>query len=605
MKRIIIIPKNKSKSILKKYINPDFLCYFLSDDYNFFIDLKYIFENKVKIRNLSGLFDETCQEIKDSYLELSAALNKRYGSRQWWSTQIASRSNGATPLRRNVIYLFCVKRILADADNNVIFIIDSVALSHCISEIAKEAGCQVVCSFSSVSVSLGVVRRWVYNMGIGAYYILQMIQHRYASLKLLKPISTRKLTEKKRVVLRSWVTDSSFNKHGKYKDRNFGSLPAWLRTKNYEVWILPMFFNLTLKKRLLYTLLRNQKQHFVFPYHYVTFWDYFRSVCECYKMLLWRIEFAEIDGTNVAPLFNEVISQHLHEPEVSFVFLQRLKDVGFQVDAFCYPFEGNQPEKPFILACREYFPDSKVIGLQHTYFAENVLTIHLASGESEFHPLPDKIICSGPNYVGLFSKAGFPSEILTAGPNLRHKAVYGSKSNWRKILSNGEKAVLLPLTYSYALAFDLFLKVKEALKNTSNYKVYIRNHPLLAKKEILKFLRKIGMTDFTFADDGSIQEWFPKLTAVISEGSSITILEAVVAGVPVIRVIPDNSIFEDPLHCPEYPLEPTNSAMKIKKQLEVIEDITFQNGDFFLSIGKDVIQQYFTEPTEENMKVFI
>mgnify|MGYP000114231754 CR=1 FL=1 len=31
---------------------------------------------------------------------------------------------------------------------------------------------------------------------------------------------------------------------GVFKDRNFGELPDWLKSKGYEIMILPMFFNL-------------------------------------------------------------------------------------------------------------------------------------------------------------------------------------------------------------------------------------------------------------------------------------------------------------------------------------------------------------------------
>ena len=102
--------------------------------------------------------------------------------------------------------------------------------------------------------------------------------------------------------------------------------------------------------------------------------------------------------------------------------------VCIKVDSFYYGFEGNQPEKPFLLACKTYFPSSKIIGFQHTTFFPNGLTYQLAPGESKFHLLPDKIICSGPMYMELFTKAKFPKRILANGPNLRFEDIH-IKSN--------------------------------------------------------------------------------------------------------------------------------------------------------------------------------
>ena len=46
------------------------------------------------------------------------------------------------------------------------------------------------------------------------------------------------------IVLRSFITKGTLNNNGIYVDRNFGKLPDWLKSKGYNVMILPMFFNL-------------------------------------------------------------------------------------------------------------------------------------------------------------------------------------------------------------------------------------------------------------------------------------------------------------------------------------------------------------------------
>ena len=68
------------------------------------------FEGKIEIRNLSGIFDEVFQEIKEPFLELITNINKKYHSFEWWGNDLASRSPGATPLLLNITYLFCVKK---------------------------------------------------------------------------------------------------------------------------------------------------------------------------------------------------------------------------------------------------------------------------------------------------------------------------------------------------------------------------------------------------------------------------------------------------------------------------------------------------------------
>jgi len=85
MKKVILISKNKAVSLLPRLVSADSICYYLCDDYSFFTDLKDKFADTAEIKSLSGLFDEVFQEIKYSVLDLSAKLNKQYGTFEWWA----------------------------------------------------------------------------------------------------------------------------------------------------------------------------------------------------------------------------------------------------------------------------------------------------------------------------------------------------------------------------------------------------------------------------------------------------------------------------------------------------------------------------------------
>jgi hypothetical protein len=356
--------------------------------------------------------------------------------------------------------------------------------------------------------------------------------------------------------------------------------------------------------------MKEQKQTFILPDHYLKMIDYFRIAYNGYQMWKRRIERAEINGVDIACIFNEVLREKGFDPSLSILnmgslMLKRFREMGFQIDTFCYAFECNPPEKPFVIRCREFFPNSKIIGYQHTTFFRNQLAYHMSPDEEGQHPLPEEIVCSGPRYVELHEEAGFPSEILTAGPNLRFESVHGREIGQRVIRTGKKKKVMLALTYSHDLAFELFDKVVEALNGRRDYSVYVRSHPLLSRHTLIGFLRKIGITDYEFADEGEIQDWLPELYAFISAGASITILEAVTMGTPVIRVIPNNTFFYDPFGYEEYPLEPVNNSWEISRQLQAIDRLLDDDAEVFVKIAKKVLPKYFTKPNEENMTVFL
>ena len=609
MKQLKLVPKPFAAFIIQKAINTNSVCYYLTDDVSHFLYLKDRFAGRIEIKNLSGLFDETFQKIKEPILNLISKLNEKHDSLEWWGGQLGSRNTASTPLLLNITYLFCATKILSDSEKNLIFIIDSHALSGCISGMAIDSGYRVIRYGEIFFKIAGIVKRWLLYIAQILYFSRKSIQCRRAAFKLLKPLSIKK-TSAKRVVIRTWITKGAFDGSGQFRDRNFGQLPAWLRYQDYEVLTLPMFFNLPGSIQEMYQFIKKQEQPFLIPDHYLKASDYLRILYDGYRLLRKRIENAEIENIDVAPLFNEVLKNGGFNPSLTMLnlcypMLRRLKEMRYEIDAFYYPFENNAPEKRFILGCRKYFPNSNIIGFQHTTFFPNQLAYQLGSGEKDYHPLPDKIVCSGPIYLKLHNEAGIPSNILVSGPNLRFESVYVEKAEVKNNGGNKKRMLLLPLTFSYDLAFELFVKTREALKDILDYQVYIRTHPLLSKKTLIEFLKKIGMNNYEFADDGIIQDWFVKSHAVISTGASITILEAVSMGTPVIRVIPDNTFFYDPFIWPNYPLEPVNSSSEIRRQLELIDEIQDKDKETFQNIAREVMIEYFTKPNEENLKVFL
>lgn len=608
MKKIIILSKNKSKSIVPRITSVVPLCYYLCDDYAYFLELEKKFLNRPQIRGLTGIFQEKFEEIKEPFLELIARINKERNSFSWWGTHLASRSSSATKLLQNITYLFCAKKIIADSNKDVIFIVDSLALSECLSEIADTFEYKVINYWSIADKWLWHLRRGLFNFIKIIYFLWQVLESRSQALKLLKTLPSKKKDTGKRVVIRSWVTKSNFEKTGKFKDRNFGDLLNWLCLQGYEVWVLPMFFNLSMSMKEIYALIKNQEQQFLIPESYLKLSDYFWLLYDSYEGFKQRVEKAEILGTNVTPLLNEILGKGfalgLLTLNLCCPMLKRLKQRGYEIDAFYYAFECGPPEKQFILSCRKYFPEAKLIGFQHTAFFSTQLACHLGPEEVDCHPLPDKIVCSGHIYLDMHKKARFPVEILVEGPNLRFDSVYST--NNEKIYHGNMKALMLPLTFSYDLAFELIAKVNGALlKDYLDYRVYIRSHPLLSKKALISFINKIGMHNYEFADEGIIQDWFTNTHAVVSSGGSITILEAVAFGAPVIRVIPDNNFLHDPFIWPDYPLIPVSTSSEILQQIQSIDKILENDKDTFRKIAREVLKAYFTKPSKDNLRVFL
>jgi len=610
IKRITIVPKEKAFSLLEKPFGSYPVVYYLSDDYAHFMDLRKKFGGLIEIRNLIGIFQQTFEEIQAPFIEMLGKLNSRYSSDWWWGGQLVSKSTSALPLGLNITYLFCAKKILEEIRENVIFIVESRALAHCISILARKRGYRVIVHWTKFMVFQETVSVYTYFLARILFFLWQSLQNYRAARNLPEPFRKRRPQAKKRIILRTWVTKGSFDSAGAFQERNFGMLPDWLKSKGYEVFIFPMFFNMEMKGRSVYMRLKNQKKQFLIPEHYLRLQDYVDVLHDSYRRLRLRINDARITEVDVAPLINEVAKNAEFEVSLAtlnlcYPMLKRLSARKFEIDAFYYPFENNASEKQFILGCQKFFPDAKTIGFQHTAVYRDLPTFAVSPIEKDCHPLPDKIVCSGQQYSQFLAEQGFPPKVLESGPNLRYGSVYGNQVNWNSIHVWKKKIVLLPLTFNYHLACELCVKVRDSISGLEAFKMLVRSHPLLVKRNLITFLGKSGFHEYTFADEGIIQDWFSKTFAVISTGGTIAILEAMVMGVPVIRVMPGNNFLYDPLVIPNYPLDPVCTSEEISEQLQWLSSEKMAKNRMFHDFGEQVLAKCYAEPNEDNLSLFL
>lgn len=584
--------------------------YFLSDNYQLFFSLKKKYCPEYHLFSLERVFDQELAIRREGLIEMLAGINASINSFAWWGGQLASKSTSSVPLVRLIVYFFCALRILEESSGQAAFIVDSPALAQMINEAARKRAWQVRSFFKPEWLSR--VSTGSYGFGIRvkqvAAFIFKCIYRRYHAERFKNRVKILN-DERRKIFLRTWITEGDFDPNGKVVERNFGQLAEWLSGKSYIVYRCPMFSNLKRPLSRAYTLLfQAWSDKCLVPEHYLKFTDYFRIVANALYAVNLKKRKITLYGEEISPLFNEILATSGIDSDLCVLnrdglMLKRLSEKGVDFERIIYPLECNAPENQFILSCRQYYPMAQVIGYQHTTFFSNQFAYHLAKDEWQSHPLPDKIVCSGKRYRELLESAGFPRRVLREGPNLRFNNVYDRRLRALPMV-NPSQAVLVPLTYSYAMAADVFMKLSQAF-NDANIITCVRTHPLLSKSVIRKLIDKSGLTNYKFADNGKLNDWLLNTNVMITTGASITTLEAIIAGVPVIRVVPDAVIHFDALHEPGYPLPCVYSAEEIRAQYERITELLNKDPVLFTRFGIEVEQKYFSRPTEELLNVFL
>jgi hypothetical protein len=612
-KQIILLTCKLATSKLSTIINKDDLCYLFSKDYALYVFFNRLVPKGCKVFNQTLKIISEIDNFRSEYLMLFTKLDKRYDSKEWWGSNIASRNSATIPLQLNIIYLICAKRIIDEfnsVDNRnsrLILIADSPALLHSIQILGDATNIDVYYprkTFINTVFTVKLLAAYFYRIN---KFIFQSYKISRDANSKLKPLILDSENNKNFIIIRSWITKGTLKHDSPFIDRNFGHLPLWLQSKGYEVIIFPLFFNIDNPIKVLSSFIKKHDIQFLIQDHYLKWMDYVTTIYSEWRQINIDYNNIGLNGIDLTLLFQEV---KLHDGfnigrlsyNLCYPLFKRLRCLDFNFDKIYYPFENNAHEKSLIRSCNQYYPKSEVIGYQHTVWYGNQLGMFLGDNEDNCHPIPDKIIYGGPIYFEILKKAGFPTERLLSGPNLRFTSVYKGGSILKHNIAKPN--ILLPLTFDNDLAYELIHKIKIVSKYYPELFIYIRRHPLLNKNKLTEFLNNIKFDTFQYADEGDLQDWLFYTDIVISTGGSISIVEAVASGVPVIRVKPDNNIFLDPLAWLDYPIRPVNNIKEITDSIKNIVSMNKKEYIIFQNISNQVLYDYFTVINENTMKVF-
>jgi len=119
-----------------------------------------------------------------------------------------------------------------------------------------------------------------------------------------------------------------------------------------------------------------------------------------------------------------------------------------------------------------------------------------------------------------------------------------------------------------------------------------------------QFLGHIGFPEFEWAT-GSVPDEVVQSDAVLMTGASVSNLETMITGVPLLRVSLGSNFDFDCLW-EEYPFAPfLSSADEIRHYLLKAFSLTEEEKGNLEAFGKKIAADYFEPPTPDNMKVFL
>ena len=570
--------------------------FYLGVRYQDYFDVR---QNHNSVETLGARFQNKLQEVEKDFLLMMNEYVRLHGQKAWLNP-LASRNSSGSPLLRNILYALCAVDLAKEyKDKELAFVCEDVSLIHWL---ANSFGAEKSQKHLGIwERAVGFKRLLAYARKLISFFVSFNCSW-LASRFYLKPLQWCQGA----TVLRSWVNRDILSGET-YRDRNFGELGDFLKENGKNVIYAPLFFNLGRNMFSTVKELSRFDENIVVPEKYVGWFSWitvFFGSFFGFKSGNYRIGEQDIASLVEAVHYDSFFCKSDLENVVFARMLKKVSDSGGNLERYIYTFESNTVEKNTILVVRSLFEECEIIGFQHSVWYKNQLGMKVIPEEIDIHPLPDKIVTSGEKYRKVLTKCGFPENKIQQGPNLRFTAINDLRtSDVSSQLSQAGDYLLIVLNFDINQNMELLEKISDPTRKF-NKPIKIKSHPLVNGTDLKNFLGKINFPEYSFVDE-RVNDLVSGALAVIMPACSVSNLEVLCQGKPLIRVSMDNDFNFDPVWEDGCDFEFCNTSEEVLNQLQSARAVESKNVVSRSIISKDILDTYFAEVTKTRLQSFL
>jgi len=569
-------------------------------------DIRYLKEKGFVETVPETVDDESRSKFMAEYLELMGKVAEKFNNREWWASDMASKNRFASQLPVMLHQFMGAVNALKRNDFDYMIFLNPpwTIVSSLEIFIGQLSNICHVCMRSRVIQLKRMVSAMSRAFGSFCFNVLRTSWHSFIVRRKLgiASISVLFKSEAPTYVIKSFVYDHSFSTDSTYKDAFFGCLPEFLK-KQKRVLIFAVIlgrFNYCVDK------IKECSTISIIPVE--CFLKQSTILFAAWHLLTVRFRLTEkitFFGYDVSNILNNILLQTLNGIQFyHYIHYEATKNLleTLRAETFLLTYENNPWEKMCMMALREFSPDTRIIGYQHTVVPQASANMFPGLREKAIQPMPDKVLTVGAEPKRIMETYGnYDDDTVEASCGLRFEYLFGTKPAKRH--RSGQILIALEGI------FEVYKMVNYTLKELADlpgYKVKIRTHPVLPitafQHRLNRDLKKV--TNFSFSKGQSLKEDIEGSDIIIYWGTTVS-LEALSMGKPVIHY--DNgSIFSyDPLFkCSHFKW----TASENVSLRHVIDEIySLEDSEFYAmqEKAKSYLNEYFYPITEESLTKFM
>ncbi len=481
-----------------------------------------------------------------AYVDLVGSLSAVNNSLLWWATDLSSKNRFFSPLVTFLEKFYKLLRIIQRADADILCVIDvPFILMPSLKAALKERPVQCAWQGFKLRYYVLLFREILQRYGRVLRHLGYILPRILKAKQLFGDGLAECLARRKPVCLiKTFMSQKSFDQQGAYKDLFFGILPDFLAQTQPMIILGDTMDDINIT----WPLVKRNAEGKIYPL------EAFMSVKDVLyrsaQMLGYRMfvpKRLDFNGTDVSGILkgivdtfgNKIQPLHLYQHDMMLNVLAH-----YDIKQFILTCEFNPWEKMCIMALRQASPQTKIIGYQHTVVPQASVNMFTSRFEENIIPRPDLLLTVGKKPEAIIHRyETCVSSNVKPACGLRFAYLFSQPQAKREKRGN----VLLALE-GLPQVSQMVNYVLNHWGNDCPYQLRVRTHPVLPVERFAGQLvhdpRK--MPKVTISEGTSLKEDLLWADIVIYWGTTVS-LEAISMGKPVIHFDTGSMLSYDPL----------------------------------------------------------
>lgn len=569
---------------------------------------------------IGDALQRVARSLREDFLEYVGALGKDRNSRAWWAGSLAEKNPYVSDLFLHLCYAHVALDLIVSRSGSdpLLLLAENTALRTWLADRVGALGIAPVIRIEPAMCRTRAVARRVGAFLAHKGWFLANGLYRIAVAKIIRPSRLKPGMPGQTgsadgwVLLHTWVDGRSFPSDGQYASINFGRLADVLRAKGEKVAVVPYVLPGFSFARAM-SLMRSARDQFLVPFESLTLIDVLRILVRNIFDPPRRGRYPDFNGLDISNLVHESQIQDWmgHRVLDNLLFFEAVRawrKPGLEVKAFIFPYENHAWEKMYCLAFRKFYPGIPCVGYQNGTVPSMLLNFFFSRAEVGLRLLPHRVVTNGRFYTELLARGGYDREMLVSGGAIRFEHLWrqadiptGKRTGDRMRARPG---VLVALSIGSDEAAELTLKICEAFRGATDYRVLIKPHPSMPLAAMSRRMGRVSLPDHIVVSNAKVTELLQEVDVVLYTDSTVA-LEALMRGIPVVHVGSDLKIDCDLLDVKPHLRLHARSTNEILECVRRALTERADEGPARKSEWRREVAEMLAEPTEATYGLFL